>query len=154
MCNLLVLFILFQSTHPLGVRPTLSCLVRHVQRFQSTHPLGVRLMCLLLICLTRKFQSTHPLGVRQIFAVSKPLPREFQSTHPLGVRLYFFNIIIRNTRVSIHAPTRGATFCNPLPKEGKLFQSTHPLGVRPHRWRGTPPTACFNPRTHSGCDPI
>ena len=99
----------------------------------------------------------------------------FQSTHPHGVR-HAPNVTIRafacfNPRthtgcdvvscflgganwVSIHAPTRGATYC--LCRSGKSnrkFQSTHPHGVRhnvtvklPFKQLG------FNPRTHTGCD--
>ena len=55
---------------------------------------------------------------------------EFQSTHPLGVRPFLFLFWA-------------------MPKE---FQSTHPLGVRPQNGGIRVPTACFNPRTHSGCD--
>ena len=55
----------------------------------------------------------------------------FQSTHPHGVRHY------KSTRkkfvenVSIHAPTRGATF---KPKVWAMIINS------------------FNPRTHTGCD--
>ena len=123
----------------------------------------------------------------------------FQSTHPRRVRLEglsFKNIVVR---VSIHAPTKGATVCpssfileylcfNPRTHEGcdcnlpvasgydMMFQSTHPRRVRlgidieqavtlwfqsthPRRVRHarTHPVwypACFNPRTHEGCDPV
>ena len=34
----------FQSTHPCGVRPTVSTLDGKVTQFQSTHPCGVRLL--------------------------------------------------------------------------------------------------------------
>jgi len=36
----------------------------------------------------------------------------------------------RSDRVSIHAPTRGATISFPLSKSIGVFQSTHPHGVR------------------------
>ena len=55
----------------------------------------------------------------------------FQSTHPHGVRLNKISRIFSSTKVSIHAPTRGATR-----RWGRnvsltcLFQSTHPHGVR------------------------
>ena len=57
-------------------------------------------------------------------------------------------------RVSIHAPTRGATVTiTDYPTTNGEFQSTHPHGVRhrnchSHLLR----TSCFNPRTHTGCD--
>ena len=84
------------------------------------------------------------------------------------------NVRKRNRRVSIHAPTQGATkkACIPIklykfqsthPRRvrrkikypvvrfGK-FQSTHPRRVRQCRWEGPRMERCFNPRTHAGCD--
>ena len=76
--------------------------------------------------------------------------------------------------VSIHAPTWGATYGILSGGQYLWFQSTHPRGVRPtylsqsvtpSRFQSTHPrgvrhgsrmryvrTACFNPRTHVGCD--
>ena len=57
--------------------------------------------------------------------------------------------------VSIHAPTRGATSSTSRCRiVQQLFQSTHPHGVRPIiivniAFFGY---RCFNPRTHTGCD--
>ena len=56
-------------------------------------------------------------------------------------------------RVSIHAPTRGATYLSLSDADkNSQFQSTHPHGVRRRgRWRSL--SSCrFNPRTHTGCD--
>ena len=78
-------------------------------------------------------------------------------------------------KVSIHAPTRGATSQSETHLEVFEFQSTHPHGVRPMRttiqtmrirFQSTHPHGvrlnpdqqhrntriCFNPRTHTGCD--
>ena len=55
----------------------------------------------------------------------------FQSTHPHGVRLNVRSPTTFNGFVSIHAPTRGATFSS-------RFSPYLDLG--------------FNPRTHTGCD--
>ena len=55
-------------------------------------------------------------------------------------------------RVSIHAPTRGATSTNQLVDTIKQFQSTHPLGVRQNGECDRYDLNGFNPRTHSGCD--
>ena len=55
--------------------------------------------------------------------------------------------------VSIHAPTRGATPRGALPAPTARFQSTHPHGVRRPRCSGCAAPCCFNPRTHTGCDP-
>ena len=56
--------VIFQSTHPRGVRPGINRLITDILKFQSTHPRGVRL-----------FQGRQPLNLL-----------EFQSTHPRGVR--------------------------------------------------------------------
>ena len=120
------------------------------------------------------FQSTHPRGVRLFVIGSTTGQSQFQSTHPRGVRRGIANRILqRNSfnprthegcdssssqqtciiKVSIHAPTRGATERKMLlliadkvsihaPTRGaterevkdshfsSLFQSTHPRGVR------------------------
>ena len=79
----------------------------------------------------------------------------FQSTHPHGVRLNIFSTKSMTLRVSIHAPTRGATeeVSSPSPTlivsihaptrgatddfltlhYANWFQSTHPHGVRRNR---------------------
>ena len=122
--------ILFQSTHPLGVRHGILILSIVKLQFQSTHPLGVRLKIPNLVLCVSQFQSTHPLGVRHVLQIWFLIclsfnPRthsgcdsinseyqheqgKFQSTHPLGVRLSIM-------------------YTNLLATE---FQSTHPLGVR------------------------
>ena len=125
-----ILSLLFQSTHPHGVR--LCVISPHYCRvlFQSTHPHGVRRFTLLTTGQSIAFQSTHPHGVRH-----EPTRRvinltKFQSTHPHGVR--------QSTSTDCQAITE--------------FQSTHPHGVRQfirvldRRWYR------FNPRTHMGCD--
>ena len=83
-----------------------------------------------------QFQSTHPHGVRLQHAVYDKTKRKFQSTHPHGVRRGTTHRTAKRDRVSIHAPTRGATFTIVLRNAREsLFQSTHPHGVRP-------PTPC------------
>ena len=84
------------------------------------------------------------------------------------------DILLSRNRVSIHAPTQGATMMrNPKYLPNK-FQSTHPRRVRPHNlsreWKSTMfqsthprrvrlrlrtlkrTRGSFNPRTHAGCD--
>ena len=56
--------------------------------FQSTHPHGVRHFVINKAKCKNKFQSTHPHGVRRSFVIWLPLSSEFQSTHPHGVRLH------------------------------------------------------------------
>ena len=55
-------------------------------------------------------------------------------------------------RISIHAPTWGATSVRCLCVSVTGFQSTHPRGVRPEAWRWRSFRQDFNPRTHVGCD--
>ena len=55
----------FQSTHPCGVRPTVSMSFASDRVFQSTHPCGVRPSGLKRLNIAAKFQSTHPCGVRR-----------------------------------------------------------------------------------------
>ena len=107
----------------------------------------------IIMPIISKFQSTHPRGVRHEYCVENVHGVEFQSTHPRGVRLCIRRNVVCASVISIHAPTRGATFSinysmsninnfNPRTHEGcdlqflhphqrqKLFQSTHPRGVR------------------------
>ena len=119
--------------------------------FQSTHPRRVRLEFPLLYAiegvsihaptqgatisrsysvLNLLFQSTHPRRVRHFRVVPESLA-QFQSTHPRRVRRLLGGRQVRVHRVSIHAPTQGAT------------SST----CGSHRSESS-----FNPRTHAGCD--
>ena len=119
----------FQSTHPHGVRLSASCRPLRLFPFQSTHPHGVR--------------REHLDRVRRTFG--------FQSTHPHGVRHDFKDGYLSN-RVSIHAPTRGATRRKIAIQQTIRFQSTHPHGVRLCESAIRTIVRCFNPRTHTGCD--
>ena len=147
---------MFQSTHPLGVRHPRPPHHHPRPGFQSTHPLGVRQRRPHGMTHDRAFQSTHPLGVRPGRPLLLHRPRRFQSTHPLGVRpssismpsgFFSFNprthsgcdttsqkAVSVAVDVSIHAPTRGATAKICRADRFSEFQSTHPLGVRPP-WR-------------------
>ena len=77
----------------------------------------------------------------------------FQSTHPHRVRLKSKAKDDKSKKVSIHAPTQGAT--QTIPKEAKYrivsihapTQGATPLLRRPRRLHTR-----FNPRTHTGCD--
>ena len=98
--------------------------------FQSTHPHGVRQRGFCKGIIFDLFQSTHPHGVRQQFNADYFAKVLFQSTHPHGVRprhkqlercILSFNPRTHTGcdlkperfriefKVSIHAPTRGAT---------------------------------------------
>ena len=124
------------------------------------------------------FQSTHPHGVRQSGMLAVPITSGFQSTHPHGVRLIINGIFPILISVSIHAPTRGATYkpnldyievysFNPRTHTGCDSQYVPPTklvtvvsihaptrGATFIRLSTAAPRASFNPRTHTGCDEL
>ncbi len=120
--------------------------------FQSTHPRGVRQSCRGHFQDFRNFNPRTHVGCDDIFRCVSPDDLEFQSTHPRGVRLILSiqewwarNFNPRTHvgcdigglpvpcvgRISIHAPTWGATEFHLDCNTQKEFQSTHPRGVRP-----------------------
>ena len=100
--------------------------------FQSTHPHGVRLAFLTFDTIPAMFQSTHPHGVRR-FRTTMTLCAKWSfnpRTHT-GCDAMLGGEYFNWHQVSIHAPTRGATFYPLLGiMDGLEFQSTHPHGVR------------------------
>ena len=60
--------------------------VMNLLMFQSTHPRGVRLGSCLALLSVLLFQSTHPRGVRHPSVAVIDSSKQFQSTHPRGVR--------------------------------------------------------------------
>ena len=143
----------FQSTHPRRVRPSLRrALPLRPWRFNPRTHAGCDLRVSRFFMPSRVFQSTHPRRVRRSAAaipcsiccfnprthagcdISGVVPEslaQFQSTHPRRVRRLLGGRQVRVHRVSIHAPTQGAT------------SST----CGSHRSESS-----FNPRTHAGCD--
>ena len=145
----------FQFTHPGGVRLLDEWVVHTQVKFQFTHPGGVRLDRRGAGMYKGEFQFTHPGGVRPQGWVATAPASAFQFTHPGGVRLAAHEVLRECSRVSIHAPGRGATHYDlPYPAErygfnsrtregcdNQLlilngvrdgFQFTHPGGVRPY----------------------
>ena len=121
------------------------------------------------------FQSTHPHGVRQTLDKSTFHEISFNPRTHTGCDTAKAGVMTAADRVSIHAPTRGATFTtistaslngsfNPRTHTGcdltsaaslsksPVFQSTHPHGVRPKSHVLFSSASGFNPRTHTGCD--
>ena len=75
------------------------------------------------------FQSTHPHGVRQ------KITSQFSTHFSFNPRTHtgcddIAQLLLADGPVSIHAPTRGATFLQSPHLSMPLFQSTHPHGVR------------------------
>ena len=106
-----------------------SVLVHHVV-FQSTHPRGVRLMTAIGIRTWSRFQSTHPRGVR-LGPRSQTLWDQRVSIHAPAWGATHDNEQGQQVKgVSIHAPAWGATRPTAPLLVGFWFQSTHPRGVR------------------------
>ena len=130
--------------------------------FQSTHPRGVRRLVLPLLCQKEfDFNPRTREGCDICHNFFHDFCIVFQSTHPRGVRQTERREILLSLIISIHAPARGATYgfsngakfyfdFNPRTREGcdfasksnfpssGEFQSTHPRGVR---LLACPPTA-------------
>ena len=112
---------IFQSTHPHGVRPS--------PDDNSYYPSSI---------------SIHALARGATRCQWNPEDEhEFQSTHPHGVRPARGRIPIPSHRISIHAPARGATSYGPGENHSSKFQSTHPHGVRHDMPYGSPGRLLF-----------
>ena len=122
--------LLFQSTHPRGVRPNHVAPPEMRLLFQSTHPRGVRREAAHLPLAVLQFQSTHPRGVRPPAGNSAPSLSDFNPRTHVGCDLFHY-LLLCLALISIHAPTWGATSKFMDATSDWKFQSTHPRGVRP-----------------------
>lgn len=104
-----VVGVLFQSTHPRRVRQFSPRLRLSRYRFNPRTPQRVRPPVPKPCGTYVEFQSTHPRRVRLKYVSSHAIMLLFQSTHPRRGRLYFKFNNTNPLRVSIHAPSRGAT---------------------------------------------
>ena len=170
--------LIFQSTHPCGVRR------HHVGRRRRAGPISIHapqwgatvdIDVLLLdhlisihapqwgateaaeafLFMPEIFQSTHPSGVRLDSNIAQKFASlSFQSTHPSGVRLNYPGSANGNVVISIHAPQWGATQSAMSLIQEYRFQSTHPSGVRQALVLLLTGETFenFNPRTPVGCD--
>ena len=99
--------------------------------FQSTHPHGVRPSGVITGCRCVKFQSTHPHGVRPFNTDQSLLYQYFNPRTRTGCDVKNSLTLNERRKISIHAPARGATISRQTPGSLRpLFQSTHPHGVR------------------------
>ena len=146
-----LLGILFQSTHPHGVRHPYRLFDTQARGFNPRTRMGCDQNVEQVVDIS-VFQSTHPHGVRLrsprcsiiIYFCFNPRTRMGCDCVQLGSR--------RQTRVSIHAPAWGATLPSKPKRSSILFQSTHPHGVRQPADVILLNACCFNPRTRMGCD--
>jgi len=101
---------------------------------------------------TRKlFQFTRPRGARRPSRGFPEPARCFNSRAHAG-RDPCRRPSPTRRRVSIHAPTRGATIAARLCSEGDLFQFTRPRGARPQPCKMPALFTGFNSRAHAGRD--
>ena len=165
----------FQSTLPHGERHAVFVVAVYFCVFQSTLPHGERLIPEQVAEAVLQFQSTLPHGERRRKPNEKPwgssgfnprshmgsdTPRacsmvtaaRFQSTLPHGERHYIEQLAQDGWRVSIHAPTWGATFAFSRFSEFYTFQSTLPHGERRPQMAVSALLVGFNPRSHMGSD--
>ena len=167
---------LFQSTHPCGVRQFSSVATKlmlavsihaplwgatwqttgtlwWICRFQSTHPCGVRRASLHLPPRIRAFQSTHPCGVRLSSKSFRFHCASFQSTHPCGVRLEYTLALCKivegfNPRTPVGCDYYGGQCVF----DCTCFNPRTPVGCDYRPRIDQADRACFNPRTPVGCD--
>ena len=76
------------------------------------------------------FQSTHPRRVRRIKLVLVSIPPRVSIHAPTKGATVFSRSRSCKNPVSIHAPTKGATSTGWIAVGNNLFQSTHPRRVR------------------------
>ena len=97
------------------------------------------------------FQSTRPHGARRLWLRRQKTSSGFNPRAHTGRDTSAFTVRV-STVVSIHAPTRGATFASLIRKRSCTFQSTRPHGARPYINSQPRTIVGFNPRAHTGRD--
>ena len=141
----------FQSTRPRGARPLRCWLTCSDLTFQSTRPRGARQAPLKRALHASEVSIHAPTWGATPFGFATSTTEEFQSTRPRGARPFTADMFLigssfnprahvgrdefyRNygflMRVSIHAPTWGATQSFGCSCFAKWFQSTRPRGAR------------------------
>ena len=146
---------LFQSTLPRGERPRSSARPARRHRFQSTLPRGERPSHARIFAVSREFQSTLPRGERRV--PIRGTQKGYRSFNPRShggsdQHLYPHR---RRGRVSIHAPTGGATHqSSPRRRRSNRFNPRSHGGSDPLFCGTSKPASCFNPRSHGGSDDV
>ena len=134
LCSSCVALLLFQSTHPSGVRRPHTRWCARCCYFNPRTPVGCDRFA--VRSDSDRYISIH---APQWGATVERNPTadnfdRFQSTHPSGVRQNLQWCTCRPVAISIHAPQWGATRDRyGLWIAQYAFQSTHPSGVRRHR---------------------
>ena len=167
---------LFQSTHPSGVRRPSTRRASPTRHFNPRTPVGCDVPVLVLACIGDRisihapqwgatsayhqspagalFQSTHPSGVRPTDSAAIVRCKQFQSTHPSGVRPPSGDCGRSATAdFNPRTPVGCDSYRHHHNKRFHPFQSTHPSGVRPFDGaKSVGKSSDFNPRTPVGCD--
>ena len=170
----IALLVIFQSTHPSGVRPAAAVLAWfggaisiHAPQWGATSSASHSSR------LIRYFNPRTPVGCDNIKrrldlggTISIHAPQwgatcgyrgAGQQVHisihapQWGATIVFRHQIVKIT-ISIHAPQWGATFPSACLRLFHVFQSTHPSGVRLSTISELTSHSYFNPRTPVGCD--
>ena len=99
-----------------------------------------------------RFQSTRPRGARQRRGRQPAQNRRVSIHAPTRGATTSFARSSGRCVVSIHAPTRGATAARSEQLADVVFQSTRPRGARQQRDEDQRGRRSFNPRAHAGRD--
>ena len=92
--------------------------------FQPTLPRGERRVLGVVTGAVNRFQPTLPRGERPRIFPTMPLITDFNPRSHEGSDLLLPDTLLFPHQISTHAPTRGATFVNPVSIK-YLFISTH-----------------------------
>ena len=104
-------------------------LTKDIELFQSTHPQGVRLVMTLITLYMANFNPRTLKGCDKPRRADTP-PSSISIHAPSRGATYAQANDDRKQDISIHAPSRGATYVRLLRGKRPQFQSTHPQGVR------------------------
>ena len=122
--------------------------------FQSTHPRGVRRSCKHITIPISMFQSTHPRGVRLVASGVPSSTSWFQSTHPRGVRQSTKRNFIKRGSFNPRTHVGCDNTVWELSQRAKSFNPRTHVGCDTLSKPGKSAVTGFNPRTHVGCDYI
>ena len=146
--------VLFQPTHPCGVRLTSVGGAGDGRNVVSTHaPLRGATLLLPLDPMLVEVSTHAPLRGATTEDLRTLADYQFQPTHPCGVRQLLSLPSSISFAVSTHAPLRGATRGSSPIKPSTQVSTHAPLRgatVAPSLSLGV--CLCFNPRTPAGCD--
>ena len=143
---------MFQSTHPRRVRLGYCMDFLSVLQFQSTHPRRVRQVVRLHLCPFRCFNPRTHAGCDMALKKTMADLTSFNPRTHAGCDSR--EQLLRNYwRVSIHAPTQGATLTDALAGYATTVSIHAPTqGATNYPMAHLRFRLSFNPRTHAGCD--